>query len=323
MTMKTGTARRAAAILCGAAAFVLSDARGAPSEDWSIETVTVTAQAPGPAFWHVQKGDAEVWILAVVEPVPVALDWNRNRLDSLLATARQVLLPARAETGFFEGLWFLAWHRDQLSVPDGQTLDGVLGGELAQRFAKTRQMVHRDADRYADNVPAVAALRLEGDFLRANSLSIDEPAKAITTMAQRHNKEVHRVATYDAMPGIKDVLSLPPAAGRKCVEAAVNDVDYENQHAVAAAQAWAVGDVATVKANYVELRIYDCLLEISAKVSSLDKRATADTAGEIEAALAGGGRTVAVINFAQLLRKNGVLEKLLADGVAVEGPSEK
>jgi hypothetical protein len=47
----------------------------------------------------------------------------------------------------------------------------------------------------------------------------------------------------------------------------------------------------------------------------------ADTAGAIEAALAQGGVTVAVVDLALLLRPDGVLERLRARGAAVSAPA--
>ena len=43
---------------------------------------------------------------------------------------------------------------------------------------------------------------------------------------------------------------------------------------------------------------------------------------EITAALGQGGKSVAVVSIGQLLRKNGVLERLAAAGVAVDAPKD-
>src|ERR1700733_1142382 len=212
-------------IVCSAAVALFASVASAqaasppvPSNDWSIETITVTAQSTGPAYWHARKGQAEVWILGVVMPVPKDYQWNESRLIKLIGGARAVLLPPRAETNLFQAPWFLLTKRDLLSLPDGQTLDGVLGPELAARFALARATVHQDADRYDTDVPAVAALRLQGDFMKARSLTADEPVDTIESLARRQNVDVHRIATYDVMPAVEGVLKLPPETSRKCVE---------------------------------------------------------------------------------------------------------
>jgi hypothetical protein len=115
------------------------------------ETVTVTARAVSPPFWHVTKGAAEVWILGAVGPIPEDLEWNKSRLQALLGGARLLLLQPSASAGLADVLWYLLWNRDRLSLPDGQTLDGALGPDLAARFAAAREKLHRDASRYEDD----------------------------------------------------------------------------------------------------------------------------------------------------------------------------
>ena len=64
-------------------------------ETWSVETVTVTAQAKGPALWHARKGQSDVWILGIVTPVAKDYQWNTDHLSKLLDSNWHVLLPPR------------------------------------------------------------------------------------------------------------------------------------------------------------------------------------------------------------------------------------
>src|SRR5215468_2249613 len=107
---------------------------GAPVKDWSIETVVVTAQAKGPALWHIAKGDSDVWILGLVEPVPTDLKWDSRELGRLIDRARVVLLPPRGQVGVFEGIWFLITSGDVLRLSDRQKLETVLQQPLKDRF---------------------------------------------------------------------------------------------------------------------------------------------------------------------------------------------
>jgi hypothetical protein len=290
--------------------------------DWSVETVTVTAKSSGPAIWHARKGSADVAIMGVIEPLPEKFAWNTTQLDGALTGARLLLLPPRAEANIFKGAWFLLTNRDLLSPPDGKTVWDYLDPALTSRFATARDMLHQDKDRYDDDAPEIAALRLERDYLRVNKMTIEEPEETISSLARHHDVEVRRVASYDLIPGAEELLKLPPSVTSKCVDAAVSDVEIAEKHATQAAEAWAIGDVAGIKANYAQPRIYDCLVDISPHITALDKRATDDTVKEITAALDAGGRTVAMVGIGVLLRKNGVLERLLAAGITVEAPKE-
>ena len=290
--------------------------------DWSVETVTVTARSTGPAIWHARKGTGDVAILGIVDPIPENFVWNTKPLDGVLDGARLLLLPPRAEANIFDGAWFLLVNRDLLSPPDGKTLWDFLDPALASRFAGARDMLHEDKDRYDNNAPEIAALRLERDYVQVNSMTLEEPEDTIRSLARHHDVEIRRVATYDVLPSVKEVLKLPPSVTSKCVDAAVNDVDIASKHAREATEAWAIGDVAGIKAHYSQPRIYECLTAISSHVTALDKRAIDDTVNEITAALGKGGRTVAVVGIGQLLRKGGVLERLLAEGADIEAPNE-
>ena len=52
----------------------------APSQDWSKEVVVVDAHRQGPLLWRVSWGEAEVWILPVVGPLPEGLAWDHSQL---------------------------------------------------------------------------------------------------------------------------------------------------------------------------------------------------------------------------------------------------
>src|SRR5471032_3447320 len=75
--------------------------------DWAqIEAVEVRAK-PGPALWHLTRGNSEVWILGLVGAMPKDMDWNKQYLSDLLDGARAVILPPRGTVGVLEGAWLL------------------------------------------------------------------------------------------------------------------------------------------------------------------------------------------------------------------------
>ncbi len=292
----------------------------APISDWSnIETVIVTARSPGPALWHVVRGNSEVWILGTVQPMPKDLQWNSGEIRGLLHGANALLLPPRARVGLFEGAWFLMTGMGTLEQPDGTTLEAALPEPLRSRFVAERTRLHQDADRYEKYLPAIAALMLESDFWKANDLNITGPQKAIEKLAARSAVPTQAVAVYPAMDVIHDVPKMSPAAHLACLEFALSDIEIESAHAVAAAEAWAVGDLAGVKANYSETKLDACLQQNNA-YALLRERAIGDMAGAITGALNKPGKTFAVIPMGLFLRKGGVLERLQAAGLTVSGP---
>jgi hypothetical protein len=319
--MKAG--RFSLAALCAftltGAALVPDQARP-PISDWSnIETVIVSAKSSGPALWHVVRGNSEVWILGLVLPVPSDLQWNTAEVSTLLKGAHALLLPPRGQVGLFEGAWFLLTGMGTIEQPDGTTLEASLPEPLRTRFVAARTRVHKDADRYEKFLPAVAALMLESDFWRANDLSIDKAQKTVEALASRAAVPSHTIAFYPAMDVVHDVPKMSAAANRACLEYALGDIDIQSAHAVAAAQAWAVGDLAGVEANYSEIKLDACLQQNNA-YAVMREKAIGDTANAITAALGRPGKTFVVIPMGTWLRKGGVLERLKAAGLAITGP---
>lgn len=320
----TSTACLAATIAFGVATLGAAPAASppadAPIKDWSnVEVVVVTPDHPGPALWHIVNGASEVWIVATVTPAPKNLEWDKTEISNLLKGANALLLPPSATVGVFEGLWFYMWHMDRLELPDGTTLESTLAEPLRGRFVKARQLAHQDEDRYAKYLPAVGALILEADYLKSIEFSNREPQKTIESLASRAGVPSHVVATYPAMGVIDDVPKLSPAANKACVEYALADIDTLAVHGRAAAQAWAVGNLDGIKANYSETRLDACLAESSTYVA-LRERGIRDQTSAIVAALNKPGTTVAVIPMGFFLRKGGVLDHLRAAGLTVQGP---
>ena len=310
-----------AAAIAALGAVAHADNAPAPVKDWTIETVVVTAKKPGPAFWHVANGKSEVWILGTLGPVPEDLKWDPGRLEYLLQGAKVLLLPPRGQVGPLEGIWFLITSGDVLRQPDGTTLESTLPPPLKARFVAARNSLHKDADDFAEYKASVAGFMLERDFLQANDMNAAQPLKTIEGLAERATVPSRRVATYEALDVIKEVPSLSNTGNWACMTDALEDIDVMAKHARPAAEAWATGDLDGIKANYSDPRALDCLGQ-SASFSKLWARSVNDTLTALNAALKTPGKTIAVVSIGELLRKNGIVDHLKAEGFTVEGPGE-
>lgn len=292
-------------------------------QNWgTLETVEVQAR-PGPAVWHLTRGDSEVWILGTVDAMPDGLKWNKDYLAELLEGARVILLPPRPSIGIFEGAWFLITNGSKLSLPRGQNLDAVLPADLDVRFAATREALGRDQGHYRTDTPIRAALRLEEDVRDRLNLTRDEPSETIRKLARDKHVPSAPLASYEVFDAARDMLKLTPAAQQSCLSEAVEDANWELSHAAPAAEAWAVGDFAALKANYGEARLAHCVIAAVQSVADISERDVVDYAAAINNALSKPGKTIAVIEIGPLLRKNGVLQRLEALHITIEGPTEQ
>jgi hypothetical protein len=285
-----------------------------------IETVTVIANARGPAIWHATKDGADVAILGIVQPLPDNFAWNTKPLEALLSGARLVLLPPQVRMGIFSGAWFYLTKSDLLHPPHGRTLRDVLDPHVAVELARACEFLREPGDRYSDNSPIVAAMRLGSDFRHVDYLTTHEPEDSIRALARAGRVQVRRIATYDLIPSGEELLKLPPAVTGKCIEAAIRDIGFQSRHVSAAANAWAIGDVNGMMANWSPSHYYECLVQLSPHATAIDARSIDDTIASVNEAIADGGRTVAVVDIGLLLRKGGVLDRLKAEGISIAGP---
>lgn len=289
---------------------------------WAEPEIVEVQAAPGPAVWHLTRGDSELWVLGTVGAMPDGLSWNKSYLGELLDGAREILLPPRPSIGVFEGAWFLLTHGSEFSLPRGQTLEPSLEPELRARFIALREKLDETESRYRTDTPMRAALRLFGDLSDKLDLTRDEPRDTIRSLARAKRVPFAPIAKYEVLDAAEDVLKLNLAQQKVCLAQSVEDVDRAYANAVPAAEAWAVGDIRTVKAHYGDSRLLDCVTAAVHAVADINERNVADYTAAILAALDKPGKAVAVIDIGPLLRRGGVLERLKMAQVAIEGPAE-
>ncbi|MGH6878170.1 MAG: TraB/GumN family protein [Rhizomicrobium sp.] len=294
-------------------------AQGVPPPS-PLETVIVTANAGGPAIWHAARNVADVAIVGIVEPLPDNFVWNTKPLDAILSGARLVLLPPQVRMGVLSGVWFYLTESDLLHPPHGRTLRDVLDPGVAAELTRMCDFLHEPRDRYSDNSPILAAMRLGSDFRHVDDLTTHEPADSIAALARARRVPVRRIATYDLIPSGEELLKLPPAITGRCIEAAIQDIAFQSRHVQAAANAWAIGDVSAMLANWSPSQYTECLVQLSSHATAIEARSIDDTVASVNAAIADGGRTVAVVDIGILLRKGGVLDRLKAEGISMTGP---
>ncbi|HTW33340.1 MAG TPA: TraB/GumN family protein [Rhizomicrobium sp.] len=290
-----------------------------PVNDWSTETVVVSAHRPGPLFWRVARGNAEVWILGIVGPMPKGLAWDHTELAKVLDGAKAVLLQPRAQIGLFEAGWFLLTQRHTLELPNDAHLEDVLDPPLKARFVAARTKLNRDADQYEDYLPAWAGFMLYRDFLSAAKLSSSEPQDTIKDLADDEDVPAYPIADYEAMPVVKEISTLSDAASRRCLSAALDDIAAEDAHQAQAGQAWAVGDLDGMKRNYSDSTIFACLQQTPTFAQYWEQSAV-DATKAVDTALAEGGKTLMVASLGTLLRKGGLLDRLRSEGITIESP---
>ncbi len=295
----------------------------APSADESavVQELLVVGRRPGPALWRVTRGDAEVVILGGLSPIPHSLQWDHGRVERALQGAAMLFLPpSSAHIGLLDAAGMFL-RQGALKPAHGADMETALPLDLRARFDRDRDSLRLDPKRYRHWKPAVAGLLLLADARRAAGLSEDKPGTTVAKMARAAHTPVRVVGEFKAKPLFDAAAKMSDAQNLACLSAALDDIDREAGHAVPAAAAWAVGDLKGVRDNSSASLLDRCLLQLPS-VQSVLEQGTRDAVSTIDAALKRPGRSVAVIDLTFLLRPNGVLDRLKAQGAQIGVPAD-
>ncbi|WP_068878478.1 MULTISPECIES: TraB/GumN family protein [unclassified Phenylobacterium] len=282
-----------------------------------VEELVVRGRLPGPAWWRVSDADTTVYVLGVPSLAPKRMEWDRAIFERRLEGANVVILPfvnVRAKVGGSVGTAF-----NLLRLRSGGPFEERLDPGTRARFVAVRTRLGQDAGRYNTRNPLAAGVQLAIDYRDHAQLTNMDPAKLVRLLAQRKGVKVIE-KSYDLGPQLGGIIRTPASTGRLCFDEVLAQAEAGPGVTLAAARAWAAGDVEGALQNE---RTYErCLAAVSGG-RTYDERTKADEAAAIANALKSPGHAIALVPLRPLLAQNGVLERLRAQGFTVKTPGEE
>ncbi len=288
-----------------------------------LDEVIVTGERTGPGLWHVSRGDANLWILGTVAPLPKDMIWRSTEVDRLLAHTDQVMLARHFELGVFRALWLLVTQREVLTVGGGRRLKDVLPADLYARFATLRARYTDDRTKWEHYRPIVATAFLQQTALRRAGLSARlDVGNEVRELANKHGVPIDEIK----IAGIRDFLdalrTMGPAVENACVAAGLATIETGLPRLQERARAWATGDVERMQRLREPPEVNSCRDAVGADSGAGDLLAQIRRA-MLEAMLQhlrAGGTTLAVVNIDLLLEPMGILDRLRELGYRVDPP---
>ena len=291
-----------------------------------LETVLVVGPQPGPGLWKVSKDGNVLWILATFAPLPSTLTWESREVERVLAESQELYTEAGFES-------FLGSSREDARLMhramhngEGVTLRDVLPREGYEWFARLNQNYAKGAN--LDELrPFVAAVELRRRSMRTLTLTSDgDVRKKLQRLARKHRVKVRSLTVRDdsyARPTVIAMAALPPVEDVPCFLSQLARLERDLETAVLRANAWAVGDVAALRASlHAESTPIECALLIqrnrTAQQGIDEAERRADVA--LREALQRNRSTLALIPITALLDPNGALARFRADGYEIEEP---
>ncbi len=290
-----------------------------PSPSSLVEEVQVIAKLPGPALWRISTPTSQLWIIGLVSPLPNRFAWDNRRLETALTGARELVIPPGATVGPLEMMSLLIDPGHVVHLDHGQTLRALLPDPLRARFEAAARSVGQDPAHYDHWRPAFASMALVFDAEQKAQLNPKGPQRSVVDLARRKGVRVRKLAEYNAGDLVRSVSRLDQASSNACVAAAASLVERMPTDIPRLGEAWARGDVATIKAVEQAGSADACLA--APPVAALRDRLAKDWADDLAKALTQPGKTVVAVDMGSLTRKGGLLDQLRAEGFTVIGPA--
>ena len=312
-------------ILAGGGLSIARGAQPAPPPE-ELEELVVNGDRTGPGLWHVHHGDAQLWILGSMSPLPKGITWRSKQVEDVLGSTSQVLVQKPFDIGVARIVWLVLTERSLFLLRGGKRLKDVMPAPLHERFAVQRAKYTDDPAKWERFRPLIAAAFLQQAAFHQMGLStrVDMGA-AMRTLAKNHGVRIEEVK----IAGVSDVLealkTMSPAAENACVAASLVTVESDLPRLLERAQAWAGGNIERIEQLRGPAEVDTCRAALDAGSGPADviARMRATWLGVFEKYLQGRGSTIAVVNFDMLLERGGLLDQLRAKGYQVDAPGDK
>ena len=303
-----------------------------------LDTVVVRGAQPGPGLWRVSKGDHVMWILGTLTPLPRDITWNSRHVESVIATAQEVVVGPEAKlksnAGVFATLAALPALIGVRNNPDDKKLRDVVPSDLYTRWVPLKEKYIGGGNKVESWRPIFAALELYNAAIRKDGLTDKLIAqKAVTAAARRAGVKI-------TTPQVAVTVDNPRAAVREfktialgdtdCFRKTLDRIDTDLVTMTARANAWSTGDLDALRKLPYTDQMTVCQAALSETqftqthgLDGISARAHQVWLDAAVAALEKNKVTFAVLPIARLLKPDPYLSRLRALGYAVEEPASK
>lgn len=299
-----------------------------------LGAVVVTGVQPGPGMWKVSRGGHELWVLGVVSPLPDSMTWQSAEVEAVIGRAGQVLhapmWAVHSDIGIFKGLSLLPAALRARRNPGGAELGDVLPPALHARWEVQKDKYlgwELGIERWR---PMFAAEKLERKAMERLGLGgavVDPVIAAAAERAGLQPTVIQVKSTIDEPRELLKAFNRMSFDDADCLERVVSLLEHDLPTLAARANAWATGDLETLRRLPYENLRWSCvhaLLESDiARRLDYDRVPMRIEQAWLEAAekaLAEHPVSFASLPMDRVLAPDGYLAKLQAKGYTVEAP---
>jgi hypothetical protein len=299
-----------------------------------LDTVLVTGQRPGPGLWKVSKGDHVLWVFGTYTPLPTRMEWRSQQVEAILAQSQEYLQPptAEADVGFFSKVAMLPFAIGFKKNPDGAHLKDLVAEPVYARWLVLKSKYLGDDDDIERERPIFAANALYRKALEQAGLN-GAPAAAKTLEKLIKQSGIRQTGT-----GIKLAVDDPvtmlrefkktPLEDAACFAHTLTRLEVDIEAMRVRANAWAVGDLATIeKLSYAGVQgacnaaiMNSTVVQRRPGMQAVEARILESWLAAAEKSLATNTSTFATLQLKDMLDPKGYMAALQARGYVVEKP---
>ena len=304
-----------------------------------MDAVVVSGVQPGPGLWRVARDDGHVlYILGTQSPLPRDISWQADEVRQVLGEAGVVLgspgVTIGADIGFFRGLTLMPSALKAMKNPGGATLDEVLPPDLYRRWGVLKQR-YLGRDRGVEKKrPLIAAYELYRAALEHNGLKqggVVGPVidKALKPRGLKTTSALLKLKIDDPREALADFRKEGlRAQDLECFSGTLDIIERDLPRIAARANAWATGDLETLRNTPDARRQVDTCLaawtatDVARKngLTDVETRIRAAWLAAVEKALQEHAVSFALLPIDELLDESAYLAQLRQRGYRVIAP---
>jgi len=300
-----------------------------------FDTLVVTGEQPGPGLWKVMRGGHVLWILGTLSPLPKDMTWLSRQVEATIAESQEVIAPPSVsfgtELGVVRTMMLIPTALKARKNPDGKTLQEVVPADLYARWTTLKaRYIGRDGgvEKWR---PIFAAQELYEAAIKQSGMSLKGVVQPVVDKAAKQHDvpitEARVTLKIDDPKATLKEFSASALDDRECFAKTLSRIESDLESMRARGNAWAIGDIATLRTLPQGDQYRTCLEALAAtgvakrlNLGDLRQRVTAQWLERAEDAIAKNNSTFATLPVADLLETGGLLDKLRAAGYTVEDP---
>jgi hypothetical protein len=307
--------------------------------------IIVTGKQPGPPMWRVKNADNTLYIFAWLSPIPDNILWESQRVETVISEAQEYISQPEADVSVSPLVMFnpinifrgMSLGKRVMRNENDASLEEVLPPELYARFSALKALYFPKNKKIENWRPLVAGGQMMSIIQKeAGLVPASDVGKKIRQLVKRNRAikvteiryEMKLEGGFKAIANrVEDLMdSISPALELSCFERQLTQMEEDISEMQYRASTWAQGYIQEFR--FIPMpgdEDDDCtnLIVTSSEeetVTEIMDSLSNNWLDAAENALQNNTTTFAVLDFSQLLLKDGLLAQLAARGYQVIEP---